>query len=50
MLSKIEHDLNTYLKVRKNIVLILSDAGSVERFIAKPNNKNVPSMYQLIET
>ena len=50
MLSRIEHNLNQYLKVRNNIVLILSDAGSCERFLSKPNNKNVPSMYQLIET
>jgi len=50
MLSKIEHNLNTYLKVRENIVLIFSDAGSCERFLAAPGNKNVPSMYQLIET
>ena len=50
MLSKIEHDLNEYLRVRKNIILILSDAGSCERFLAKPNNRNVPSMYQLIAT
>ena len=50
MLSKIEHDLNEYLRVRKNIILILSDACSCERFLAKPNNRNVPSMYQLIET
>ena len=50
MLSKIEHDLNEYLRVRMNIILILSDAGSCERFLKKPGNKNVPSMYQLIET
>ena len=50
MLSKIEHNLNEYIRVRKNIILILSDAGSCERFLATPNNKNVPSMYQLIET
>ena len=50
MLSRIEHNLNQYLKVRNNIVLILSDAGSVERFLKAPGNKNVPSMYQLIET
>ena len=49
-LSKIEHNLNQYLKVRENIVLIFSDAGSCERFLKKPGNKNVPSMYQLIET
>jgi len=50
MLSKIEHDINEYIRVRKNIILILSDAGSCERFLTKPNNKNVPSMYQLIAT
>ena len=49
MLSKIEYDLNTYIRVRKNIVIILNDAGSVERFLAKPNNKRCPSMYQLLE-
>lgn len=50
MLSRIEYDLNEYLRVRKNIILVLDDAGRCERFLAKPNNKNVPSMYQLIET
>ena len=50
MLSKIEHELNEYLKVRKNIVLIMNDAGSCERFLSKPNNKRCPSMYQLLET
>ena len=50
MLSRIEYDLNEYIRVRKNIILVLDDAGRCERFLAKPNNKNVPSMYQLIET
>ena len=27
----------------------MNDAGSCERFLAKPNNKRVPSMYQLLE-
>ena len=49
MLSKIEHDLNEYIKVRKNIVNIFSDAGSCERFLSKPNNNRCPSMYQLLE-
>jgi len=49
MLSKIEHDLNEYLRIRKNIVLIMNDAGSCERFLTKPNNKRCPSMYQLLE-
>ena len=50
MLSRIEYDLDQYLRVRKNIVLILNDAGRAERFLAKPNNKRCPSMYQLLET
>ena len=50
MLSKIEHDVDLYLKVRRNIVMILDDAGRCERFLKAPGNKNVPSMYQLIET
>tara|TARA_R100001463_G_scaffold127162_2_gene185118 strand:+ start:250 stop:720 length:471 start_codon:yes stop_codon:yes gene_type:complete len=49
MSSKIEHEVDTYIKVRKNIVLILNDAGSCERFLSKPNNNRVPSMYQLLE-
>ena len=49
MLSKIEHDLNEYLRIRKNIVLIMNDAGSCERFLKKPSNNRCPSMYQLLE-
>jgi hypothetical protein len=49
MSSKIEHEVDVYIKVRKNIILILNDAGSCERFLAKPNNNRVPSMYQLLE-
>jgi len=49
MLSKIEYDVDQYIKVRKNIVLIMNDAGSCERFLAKPNNNRCPSMYQLLE-
>ena len=29
---------------------LLEDAVYVERFLAKPNNRSCPSMYQLIET
>jgi len=50
MLSKIEYDVDQYIKVRKNIILIMNDAGSCERFLTKPNNKRCPSMYQLLET
>ncbi len=30
--------------------MILDDAGRCERFLKAPGNKNVPSMYQIIET
>jgi len=49
MLSKIEHEVDIYIRVRKNIILTLNDAGSCERFLSKPNNNRVPSMYQLLE-
>ena len=32
------------------IVKLIEDAVYVERFFAKPNNRNCPSMYSLIET
>ena len=50
MSSKIEYDLDRYIKVRKHLELVLDDAARAERFIAKPNNNRCPSMYQLIET
>lgn len=50
MSSKIEYDLNNYIRVRKNLELILDDAAKCERFLARPNNNRCPSMYQLIET
>ena len=49
MSSKIEHEVDVYIKVRKNIILILNDAGSCERFLKAPSNKRCPSMYQLLE-
>ena len=46
MLSRaIEKQLN----VEKNIIRILDDAAYAEKFLAKPNNKRCPSMFQLIE-
>ena len=50
MSSKIEYDLDRYIKVRKHLELVLDDAARAERFIARPNNNRCPSMYQLIET
>ena len=49
MSSKIDYEVDQYIKIRKNIVLIMNDAGSCERFLAKPNNNRCPSMYQLLE-
>ena len=37
------------LNVEKNIIRILDDAAYAEKFLAKPNNKRSPSMFQLIE-
>ena len=37
------------LNVEKNIIRILDDAAYAEKFLAKPNNKRCPSMFQLIE-
>jgi hypothetical protein len=50
MLSKIEHELDHYLFVRRNIVNILNDAAICERFLAAPNNNRCPSMYKALET
>ena len=49
MSSKIEHDLNQYIRIRKNISIVLDDAGR-ERFLSKPNNNRCPSMYKCLET
>ena len=38
------------LYCEKNIIRILDDAAYAEKFLAKPNNKRCPTMYQLIET
>ncbi len=50
MSSKIEYDLDRYIKVRKFLELVFDDAARAERFIARPNNNRCPSMYQIIET
>ena len=50
MLSKIEHSVDEYIRIRKCIERCLDDAGRAERYLSKPHNRNVPSMYQLIET
>jgi len=50
MSSRIEHELDEYIRVRKSIENVLDNAGRAERFLAAPGNRNVPSMYQLIET
>ena len=50
MSSKIEYDLDRYIKVRKFLKLVFDNAARAERFIARPNNNRCPSMYQIIET
>ena len=37
------------LYCEKNIIRILDDAAFAEKFLAKPNNRRCPTMYQLIE-
>ena len=49
-MSKLDRQIDQYLFVRANIVAILADAAIAERFIRAPSNRNVPSMYQLLET
>ena len=49
-MSKLDKQIDQYLYVRANIVAILADAAIAERFVSAPSNKNVPSMYQLLET
>ena len=39
MLSKIEHSVDQYIRIRKNIERCLDDAGRAERYLSKPNNK-----------
>ena len=50
MSTRIEYELDKYIKVRKNLEVIFDDAARAERFIARPNNNRCPSMYQIIET
>ena len=50
MSSKIEYDLNQYIRIRRNISIVLDDAGRAERFLSKPNNNRCPSMYKCLET
>lgn len=50
MSSKIEQQLNEYLRIRTWMEGVFVDAGRAERFLAKPNNNRCPSMYQCLET
>ena len=49
MRKSIERIIEEKLKLEELVVEILSDAAYAERFISKPNNKNVPSMYKLLD-
>ena len=46
----INKQIERQLNCEKNIIRILDDAAFAEKFLAKPNNKRCPTMYQLIET
>ena len=40
MLSKIEHSVDQYIRIRKNIERCLDDAGRAERYLSKPPLKS----------
>ena len=46
----INKQIERQLNCEKNIIRILDDAAYAEKFLAKPNNKRCPTMFQLIET
>ena len=45
----ISKQIEKQLNCEKNIIRILDDAACAEKFLAKPNNRRSPTMYQLIE-
>ena len=45
----INKQIERQLNCEKNIIRILDDAAFAEKFLAKPNNRRSPTMYQLIE-
>jgi len=45
----INRAIEKQLNCEKNIIRILDDAAFAEKFLAKPNNRRCPTMYQLIE-
>ena len=49
MRKSIERIIEEKLKLEELVVEILSDAAYAERFLSKPNNKNCPSMYKLLD-
>ena len=49
MRKSIERIIEEKLKLEELVVEILSDAAYAERFISKPSNNNVPSMYKLLD-
>ena len=46
----INKQIERQLNCEKNIIRILDDAAFAEKFLAKPNSRRCPTMYQLIET
>ena len=49
MRKSIERIIEEKLKLEELVIEILNDAAYAERFISKPNNKNCPSMYKLLD-
>ena len=49
MRKSLEKLIEEKLKLEELVVEILNDAAYAERFISKPSNKNVPSMYKLLD-
>ena len=49
MRKSLEKLIEEKLKLEELVVEILNDAAYAERFISKPNNKNCPSMYKLLD-
>ena len=49
MRKSIERIIEEKLKLEELVVEIVSDAAYAERFISKPSNRTVPSMYKLLD-
>ena len=50
MLNPLNKILADKIRIEDKILRILVDAAMCERYLSKPHNRNVPSMYKLITT